>query len=828
MLVRRWFAERDFLLCLLAGLVVSGAAPASAESQAARSVERSLGVKPQGETAEITFTLDEASDVAVEVLDGRRRVVRHLGAGLLGPNAPDPFRPEVLTQTIRWDYRDDDGRRLPAGTYTVRLRSQLRVQVDRLLGSDPGRLGDSIFGVAVDQDGLVYVYSRQRESEASNTARWFSDQLQVFNHEGRHQRTLLPHPGGLDLERNPVKDYLVEVSPDFPKVMDLVRRGARGEIIEYMYPGPGHQCAYWRAIAFMLAPGQRIHYWPARDLIASARVERRWGENDKLSLFLRDRRGGSPWGTLLTPLPQFSRRSEAVALAFDAEGFAYLGIAGAIHKLQLEQDGQPRVVKEDLAQVGQVAAIQGDSEGCLLVLDAGKRRLLRYRTDGTEVGSLDQYEADGERQPLGNPRDLAVSRQGAVYLLDGSEILKLDGWESPRLVSKQVVAAGAGAQIAWDDKHRILWVGGDGPLLRVREDAAGRLQPPEPWEQFAPRPEFGLSGNLRVAKGTRYFGLHLDPATEDIYTYHPERRRWIRFGQDGRTTWVEEDSPWSGSEVGQDGRLYRWEGAKLARYTREGRPDPFLALGTHLLDSGGWTDPRRGTPHNRQGFAVDRHGNVYLMVLPGLDTPHRAHVHKYGPDGNLSRELLLEEVGCPAGITVDPQGNLYVVAAPVQLTRGATFLDGAAIRPGGPYNGALYQFPPSGGKGVRVATLERDVAAEGHNWTLPGVSPRVNFHCSCPEMTLTGSMVDSHGRLFVPDVYTFAVKVVDRAGNLIRRVGGYGNADEGLAGNAPRFLMPIATAVSGDKLWVLDMRNNRLVQCRLDYGSVEETTVTVP
>jgi hypothetical protein len=45
--------------------------------------------------------------VAVLAADGA--LVRHLAAGMLGPNAPAPFKKDSLAQEILWDGKDDLG-----------------------------------------------------------------------------------------------------------------------------------------------------------------------------------------------------------------------------------------------------------------------------------------------------------------------------------------------------------------------------------------------------------------------------------------------------------------------------------------------------------------------------------------------------------------------------------------------------------------------------------------------------------------------------------------------------------------------------------------------
>jgi hypothetical protein len=62
-----------------------------------------------GETTEIAFDASAATDVEVAVVGSDGKVVRHLAAGLLGPDAPAPFQKGALAQKVTWDGKDDLG-----------------------------------------------------------------------------------------------------------------------------------------------------------------------------------------------------------------------------------------------------------------------------------------------------------------------------------------------------------------------------------------------------------------------------------------------------------------------------------------------------------------------------------------------------------------------------------------------------------------------------------------------------------------------------------------------------------------------------------------------
>jgi hypothetical protein len=87
--------------------------------------EPEFKVKPATKLADgkavITFTVSAPTDVEVAVLDARGKVVRHLAAGLLGKNAPAPFKQNSLSQSIVWDGRGDYGDKVTGAKIRVRL-----------------------------------------------------------------------------------------------------------------------------------------------------------------------------------------------------------------------------------------------------------------------------------------------------------------------------------------------------------------------------------------------------------------------------------------------------------------------------------------------------------------------------------------------------------------------------------------------------------------------------------------------------------------------------------------------------------------------------------
>ncbi len=140
---------------------------------------------------EIAFAVKGACDVAASLIDSKGKIVRHLGAGVLGPNAPAPFQKGALSQKILWNGKDD------LGAY-VREPEKLRARIclglkpvfERLLGdSDPRNLPGKVFGFAVGPQG-VYVFSKARMVF-----------VRKFGHDAKYIQSLIPPPSNLPESR---------------------------------------------------------------------------------------------------------------------------------------------------------------------------------------------------------------------------------------------------------------------------------------------------------------------------------------------------------------------------------------------------------------------------------------------------------------------------------------------------------------------------------------------------------------------------------------------------------------------------------------------------
>jgi hypothetical protein len=150
---------------------------------------RNLTVTRDGDRVTISFTTKAYCDVTVAI-EGPPRgdrspvIIRHLACGVLGGNAPPPFRKSSLEQTLVWDGKDD------AGDYvdnkharTVCVSLGLKPRFERTLFWSPGKPTAGHTPIICPRPEGVYVYQGG-----------VLDHLRLFDHDGNYIRTVYPFP----------------------------------------------------------------------------------------------------------------------------------------------------------------------------------------------------------------------------------------------------------------------------------------------------------------------------------------------------------------------------------------------------------------------------------------------------------------------------------------------------------------------------------------------------------------------------------------------------------------------------------------------------------
>ena len=222
-------------------------------------------------------------------------------------------------------------------------------------------------------------------------------------------------------------------------------------------------------------------------------------------------------------------------------------------------------------------------------------------------------------------------------------------------------------------------------------------------------------------------------------------------------------------------------------------------------------------------------------------------LHIWDQRGKTIREDAVPGLPQLDGVHIDRDGNIYAMAWPPRILKGKRYFNYMTE--------TLMKFPPGKGKVLRsgnrppvplTANLKPDrpqdvtgLWAEGAEWLYGGVgfagfnTPHAYGGCACWYCRFT---MDYFARSFAPEMDQFSVAIIDSSGNLITRVGTYGNVDDGVplvrAGGpkAPRSVGGDEVALfhagyvgthTDRRLFIADLGNARVVQVKLDYHATE-------
>jgi hypothetical protein len=242
-------------------------------------------------------------------------------------------------------------------------------------------------------------------------------------------------------------------------------------------------------------------------------------------------------------------------------------------------------------------------------------------------------------------------------------------------------------------------------------------------------------------------------------------------------------------------------------------------------------------------------GSAYVpQIYPGR--MRWGEIHVYDRHGKKVAEDAVPGMGHLNGIGIDAVDNIYMLAASRRLIGGKGFdpklgrdVSGTLVKVGAgrarvlssssripvPLSPASRPKRPADLRGYTTGWVK------GAKWFYGGVGFCVPGGCVCWNSRFD---LDYFNRSFAPEPLHYTVAVLDSEGNLITRVGNYGNVDDGkplvAAGGPPRtnamggdevalFHACYVAAHTDRRLFIADAGNARIVSVKLGYHAESVT-----
>lgn len=798
----------------------------------------------------VDFAVDHETDVTVYIEDAGGRIVRHLAAGVLGKNAPEPLRPNSLEQSLVWDGTDDFGKPAPAGC-KVRVGLGTTAKLGKMLFDARG-IAHSPRAATVGPDGLVYVLEEHAQAKSTFL-------LEAYTQEGKYVRTVMPYPANLPPER----------LAGLPRV-----RMPDGRWL------PAVQHAGFRDL-YPESTGMRPQRMPITAkgwvLLVNAAATHNSGNRLSQKVLVVDTAGGTPRDSYVGPLTSAEKSPYGlcwVALSPDERWIytsGHLKDGGyddgygspphqVIYRIGWDDKGQAKPFIGELYKPGADEShfnaprgIDTDAQGRIYVCDYGNNRVAVFDPDGKWIGKINVVAPD----QVGLDR-----KTGAIYVLTckridktsvESKLIKFPALDKPASAEVNIGMPCCTMSVDSSGKSVNIWLARTfGEQAQPRrgvekvEDLGDRLAPPV--EVIKHRP---ITDPYQIAASM---------VNDDVFIHGYSDHVFARV--DGKTGEIKVFPKIPGHDVavGPNGELevllmssYSPSLVDVLQFDRDGNPANFAGNTAHAL---------RKLPGNKwghgctgsKGFSVSLRGDI--LVIGAMDKVYGVWV--FGPDGKLKENTAVKGLsGTDGSPLMDLAGNLYVAAAakpPAEIlpkpfdpakppTRYYPWMYGSVIKfpPGG---GTLHYKPPDAKPGdwppagsdrmMKLVSNMRgtDALADGALWSRGGftVTPASNWSvggCNCYTSRFG---LDYWGRAFVPDVGQSSVLVLDGAGNTILRFGDYGNPDSagpGSAVPAPEIPLawPVAVSPGKNGVYVSDFVNRRIVRVDLVHAAEETCDV---
>jgi hypothetical protein len=243
------------------------------------------------------------------------------------------------------------------------------------------------------------------------------------------------------------------------------------------------------------------------------------------------------------------------------------------------------------------------------------------------------------------------------------------------------------------------------------------------------------------------------------------------------------------------------------------------------------------------------------QIYPGRGLAGRGGaglIHIWDRKGQLMRQDVLPGLcDTPLGIAIDNDDGITLLAAPTRILDGKRYFNDMT--------GTLMKVIPSKAKIVSegksapvpldqkptrspdmVSGIQGTAWVDNAEWMYGGVGwlgKNRGVGCGCFNARMA---YDYFNRTFAPEMDRYSVAVLDGSGNVILRLGRYGNADDGKPLN-PAGGPPSPRSIGGDevalmhgaylathtdrRLFIADAGNARIISVKLDYAANEKVAL---
>ncbi len=880
-----------------------------------------------GDLATITFETKGFCDVSVAVEGRDGTILRHLGSGVLGQNAPPPFQKNAKKQQILWDGKDDQGRYIDnKNGVHVRVSLGLKPAFERSLYWEPKkRLSTNPPLFAASPEGM-YVFDSKGV-----------DHLRFYDHQGNYTRTIYPFPAdkldkvkGLEWktypwgERHPAKlghqqatllssgTSSVDTNPyrhgGIGATTLAVRNGRMALAFEALnrlasdgstggWPLKGPKTGYQAGLKLM-------HGWkPGTQLGPSSSAFSPDGKTLYLTGYLW-KQGGTGWvGNCLNGVIKLDYESDAppkvfaghmntkdfgssnerfcvpTSVACDASGRVYVSDFWN-DRIQVFSSEGKFLKSMGTGKPAKVMIHQKTQEIWVCsfivfgipphIMKKNYKMLMGIKPTISRLGTFEQ-PSKGAPLPLPLPKSsFGMTAKGQMYQVE------LDSWSKDpvlwvgsrktELTQAMVGNWGLGTidrlnSDSWlNDGIRLLgfkngkWV--------VQRDFAKETQKSvkrvKPWadgiQRLRVNPKNGKVYVLELKAVAKVADelVVVDPKTGDIeLNKMPFNAEDICFDTNGliylRTdtevvrydpdTWRE--VPW---DYGEEKMRIAAEANAISALPIPGKKPMWFHMG------GMWVSPKGNLAVMCPNGSAEKEKRAPGAWKTSREYASKAYtpniypgrlrygeVHVWDKHGKLLYEDALPGITILDGLAIDKDDSLYVLGHQMRMLDGKRYPNKKT--------GTLMKFAPrkmkvvgtstQGQKGAHGPFVEQPLPkeawpakapqlqggglglgwVEGANWFYGGAGHcrRAGGGCNCWHSRFT---LDLFGRSFVPETERYSVAVLDTNGNLILRVGRYGNVDDKGIG----LIYPNYVATHTDRrLFIADPGNARIAGVKLGY-----------